>query len=81
MTQSFRVNCPDIESGQTLFVGLAAPGMAGLAAVSDIVDTVESTEIGHISPAELPATRPTRMEARATTYDCTASPTRISSSC
>lgn len=58
MSRSFTVTCPDVESGQTLLVGLAAPGMASLTAVSHIVDTVESTEIGHILPAELPAITP-----------------------
>ncbi len=58
MSRSFTVNCPDVDSGQTLLVGLAAPGMASLTAVSHIVDSVESTEIGHISPAELPAITP-----------------------
>lgn len=54
----FTIDCPIIEPGQTLLVGLAAPGMASLTAVNQIVDEHESTEIGHISPDELPAITP-----------------------
>lgn len=54
----FTIDCPTIEPGQTLLVGLASPGMAGLTAVNHIVDEHDSTEIGHISPDELPAITP-----------------------
>jgi uncharacterized protein len=54
----FTIDCPTLESGQTLLVGLASPGMASLTAVNQIVDEYDSTEIGHISPDELPAITP-----------------------
>lgn len=54
----FTIDCPTIDPGQTLLVGLASPGMASLTAVTQIVDSHESTEIGHVAPAELPAITP-----------------------
>lgn len=57
-TTEFEIDAPAIESGQTLLVGLASPGMAGLTAVNQIVESVESREIGSIAPTELPGITP-----------------------
>ena len=57
-TTDFEIDAPEIESGQTLLVGLASPGMAGLTTATQIVRSVESREIGSISPTELPAITP-----------------------
>jgi len=47
-----------VDPGQTLLVGLAAPGMGALTAVDHLVRHQESEQIGHISPAELPTVTP-----------------------
>lgn len=57
-TTEFDIDIPEIESGQTLLVGLASPGMAGLTAVNQVVKSVESREIGYISPTDLPGITP-----------------------
>lgn len=54
----FEIDAPEIESGQTLLVGLAGPGMTGLTAVNHVVTNLTSREIGNISPTELPAITP-----------------------
>jgi len=57
-TTDFEIDAPEIESGQALLVGLASPGMAGLTTANQIVKSVESREIGSISPTELPGITP-----------------------
>lgn len=47
-----------VDPGQTLLVGLAAPGMGALTAVDHLVRQQESEQIGHISPADLPTVTP-----------------------
>lgn len=47
-----------VESGQKLLVGLSTPGLGGLTAVNQVIETQNGTEIGQISPAELPAITP-----------------------
>jgi len=49
---------PDVEPGQTLLVGLSSLGMAGVTAVDYVVRQLDSEEVGHVSPAELPAITP-----------------------
>lgn len=49
---------PDVEPGQTLLVGLSSPGVAGLTAADYLVRNRSSTEIGHVSPEELPSITP-----------------------
>jgi len=49
---------PDVEPGQTLLVGLASLGMAGVTAADHLVRHLDSTEIGHVSPEALPAITP-----------------------
>lgn len=49
---------PEVEPGQTLLVGLATPGMAGVTAVEHLVRHCESGEIGHVTPDALPAITP-----------------------
>lgn len=49
---------PDIESGQTLLVGLASLGMAGVTAADHVVRHLDSEEVGHVSPEALPAITP-----------------------
>lgn len=56
---SFEVDIsPDVESGQTLLVGLAKPGMAGFTAADYLVRQMESEEIGYVTPDTLPAITP-----------------------
>lgn len=54
----FEFDTPDIDTGQTLLVGLASPGMGGLTTVNHLVTNCESEEIGYISPTELPGITP-----------------------
>lgn len=49
---------PDVEPGQTLVVGIAKPGMAGLTAADHLVRQLESEEIGLVTPDALPAITP-----------------------
>lgn len=55
---SFEIDVPEISPNQTLLVGLTSPGMAGITAADYLVRHHEATEIGHISPDELPAITP-----------------------
>lgn len=48
----------DRQPGETLVVGQSHFGMAGITAVDYLVRHVESTQIGHLSPADLPAIAP-----------------------
>lgn len=46
------------ETGETLVVGQSHLGMAGVTAADYLVRHLDSTQLGHISPAELPAIAP-----------------------
>lgn len=48
----------EIDPGQTLIVGLSAPGLSGLTAADQLVEQYDGKQIGHISPADLPAITP-----------------------
>lgn len=54
----FEIETPEIDPGQTLIVGLASPGMAALTTANHTVTNCESSQIGHISPTELPGITP-----------------------
>ncbi len=57
--ESFEFTIPsDVQPGQTLFVGLTNPGMAGITAVDYLVRNRPSEVIGHVTPEELPAITP-----------------------
>jgi len=49
---------PDVDPGQTLLVGLSSVGMAGVTVADHLVRHLDSAEIGHVSPEELPAITP-----------------------
>lgn len=56
---SFDVRVPSgEETGSTLVVGQAHLGMAGVTAVDYLVRHLESTQVGHVAPEELPAIAP-----------------------
>jgi uncharacterized protein len=48
----------DRDTGSTLIVGQSHLGMAGVTAVDYLVRHLESTEVGHVAPEELPAIAP-----------------------
>lgn len=55
----FVVDAPaDREPGSTLVVGLSHPGMAGVTAADYLVRHLDSTQIGHVVPEDLPAIAP-----------------------
>lgn len=57
--ESFAVTVPsDVRPGQTLFIGLTNPGMAGVTAMESLVRNRPSEAIGHVTPEELPAITP-----------------------
>lgn len=49
---------PDADVGETLLVGVADLGVAGLTAVDYLTSHVETTQIGHVRTGELPAIAP-----------------------
>lgn len=49
---------PEHQLGDTLLVGLSHLGMAGLTAVDYLIRQLDSEQIGHISPTDLPAIAP-----------------------
>ncbi|MFO7926424.1 MAG: proteasome assembly chaperone family protein [Halobacteriota archaeon] len=56
---SFEIAVPgDISPGQTLLIGPANLGMAGVTAADYLVRHLDSEKIGHITPEELPAITP-----------------------
>ena len=56
---SFEVDVsPATESEQTLLVGLTSMGVAGLTAADYLVRHHDSEQLGHVSPADLPAITP-----------------------
>lgn len=54
----FEIHTPEVPSGQTLLIGLASPGMAGLTTANHLVTNLDSREIGTVSPTELPGITP-----------------------
>lgn len=48
----------DQDTGEMLLIGLSHLGMAGVTAVDYLVRHLDSTQVGHVSPAELPAIAP-----------------------
>lgn len=57
--ESFEFTVPsDVQPGQTLFIGLTNPGMAGITAMDYLVRNKPSEAIGHVTPEELPAITP-----------------------
>lgn len=58
-TESFDIDAQaSVQPGQTLLVGLSAPGMAGLTAADYLVRNLESDRFGHVAPDTLPAITP-----------------------
>lgn len=56
---TFHVQSTDSQhTGETLIVGQAHLGMAGVTAADYLVRHLDSTQIGHVSPSELPAIAP-----------------------
>jgi uncharacterized protein len=56
---SFQVDVtPNVDPGQTLVVGVATPGLAGLTAADHLVRQLESEEIGLVTPDALPSITP-----------------------
>lgn len=49
---------PDRETGSTLVVGQSHLGLAGVTAADYLVRNLNSTQIGHLEPSELPAIAP-----------------------
>jgi uncharacterized protein len=48
----------DGATGETLLIGLSHLGMAGVTAADYLVRQLDSTQVGHVSPADLPAIAP-----------------------